>query len=232
MSRKRGAVLFDLDDTLYPWRRFALSGFAAVALEVEQATGADRREVFAALRRAWRNGDRGAELQACAGRFNLPVATIPELIELIRNHEPRLRLPRSARGALVALRAEWSLGIVTNGPPPGQRRKIAALGLPQLVDAVVYACEHGSGAGKPEPEPFETALERLGAAPRQTVFVGNDEHCDIRGAAALGMRTILVDTYTVFSSGEASEADAVVSSLADVPATVESLVGRRRADVA
>jgi putative hydrolase of the HAD superfamily len=233
VSRSRGAVLFDLDDTLYPWRRFALSGFAAVAREVEARAGIARREVFAALRAAWRTDNRGAELQACAARFDLPVSTVDDLIELIRNHEPRLRLPRSARHALTALRPDWHLGIVTNGPPPGQRRKVAALGLETLVDTVVYACEHGSGAGKPEPDGFEQALRTLGVAAEQSVFVGNDENCDIGGAARLGMKTILVDTYVVFAATcHDIRADAVVSSLAEVPAAVASLLAPRSSHVA
>src|SRR5918993_3920821 len=70
MSRSPGAVLFDLDDTLYPQRRFVFSGFAAVARHLEHATGEDRKRVFLVLRDAWRER-RGRELQACVERFAL-----------------------------------------------------------------------------------------------------------------------------------------------------------------
>lgn len=39
-----GAVLFDLDDTLYRERRFMLSGFAAVAEAVAERTEMSARE--------------------------------------------------------------------------------------------------------------------------------------------------------------------------------------------
>ena len=43
---------------------------------------------------------------------------------------------------------------------------------------------------KPRPEPFERALEQLGIAARDAVFVGDDLEADMRGAKALGMTTV------------------------------------------
>ncbi len=92
-----------------------------------------------------------------------------------------------------------------------------ALGLTALVDTVVYAAEHGSGRGKPDPEPFQTALARLGVAPGRAVFVGDDERCDVAGAAGAGMRTLRV-YRTRAGLMPVSAADAVIRSLVDVPA--------------
>ncbi len=48
----RRAVVFDLDDTLYPYRRFVLSGFAAVAGYLARTHRFDRRRVLRLLARA------------------------------------------------------------------------------------------------------------------------------------------------------------------------------------
>ncbi len=104
MSRNAGAVLFDLDDTLYPYRRFVLSGFAAVA----RAPGSARPVSIAAARSAcfaWRGEThRGRELQACVEHFALPATIVPALIDVMRAHQPSMRLPRSSTRTLRALR--------------------------------------------------------------------------------------------------------------------------------
>ena len=43
---------------------------------------------------------------------------------------------------------------------------------------------------KPRPEPFERALEALGLAAADALFVGDDLEADIKGAKALGMTTV------------------------------------------
>jgi len=232
MRPDRRAVIFDLDDTLYPLRRFVLSGFAAAARHLERARGLDGRAVFAELSRAMRT-HRGHELQVLAHRRRLPPSIVPDLVTVIRGHQPRLRLPRQTAYALGALRRGWQLGIVTNGFPDIQARKVRALGLDLAVDTVVYASEHGSGAGKPDREPFLEALARLGVAPDRAVFVGDDERCDLFGAGRIGM-------FTVYLGGwrrrpvlpRACCADAMVASLADVPDVAKQLVDERWKHVA
>jgi putative hydrolase of the HAD superfamily len=225
VSRSPGAVLFDLDDTLYPQRRFVFSGFAAVARHVEHATGEDRKRVFLVLRDAWRER-RGRELQACVERFALPPALVPALLGVMRGHRPAIRLPRRSALALMALRTHWRTGIVTNGDPAIQRRKVDALGLGALVDSVVFAGEHGTGAGKPEAAPFAAALDRLDAVAGRAVFVGNDEVCDIAGAAAVGMKTVLLVPSPPRATATGTRADIVVHTIADVPQAVASLMRR------
>jgi FMN phosphatase YigB (HAD superfamily) len=115
---------------------------------------------------------------------------------------------------------------VTNGDPAIQRRKVDALGLGALVDSVVFAGEHGTGAGKPEAAPFAAALDRLDAVAGRAVFVGNDEVCDIAGAAAVGMKTVLLVPSPPRATATATRADVVVHTIADVPQAVASLMRR------
>lgn len=215
------AVLFDLDDTLYPLDRFVLSGFAAVAAHLRREYRVGRRRALASLVRAFA-GARGQELQCTLAEFGLPATMVPVLVGVIRAHRPRLRLPRPSARVLAALRPRWRLGIVTNGLPDIQARKVAALGLDRLVDTVVYAHDGGRPAAKPDPAPFLEAADRLRVPAVRAVFVGDDPACDVFGAAGVGMRTIHLGGGRARAS--AAQADAIVGSLTEVPHVAEWLV--------
>lgn len=63
-------------------------------------------------------------------------------------------------------------------------------GLGALVDELVLSCE--VGAVKPSPAIFEVALDRLGVAADEAVFVDDQQaFCD--AAAALGIRSVRID---------------------------------------
>lgn len=222
--RDRRAVIFDLDDTLYPLQRFVLSGFRAVARHLEATAGLPAAGVFDLLADAF-GRVRGRELQVLVDRFRLGADAIPELVAVIRRHTPDVQLPELSTAVLRVLRPGWRLGIVTNGHPDIQARKVRALGLERLVDAVVYAADHGSGAGKPEAAAFHAACQALGVAPSAAAFVGDDPVCDMAGARGAGLRTIWLPSRVVGASPRGVDAaDVMVASLADVPAAAARLV--------
>jgi putative hydrolase of the HAD superfamily len=220
------AILFDLDETLYPERRFLLSGYAAVAAEVERSTAVPASAVFTHLTRAIRAGRRGEAFQEVCARFAVDHALVPRLLSVYRQHQPRLRLPRAARETLQRMRGSWRIAVVTNGLPDVQQRKVAALGLEGLVDAVILAHACGSGEGKPAPDAFVEALHRLDVCPWQAVMVGDDPVCDIDGARALGIRTIRLrqGVHRRAGAGCRWDADAVVDSLGAVPTLAARLL--------
>lgn len=218
----RGAVLFDLDDTLYPLDQFVTSGFRAVAALVENEWGLPRAVAFEILAGAVTTTP-GRELQALAARLGDGRAIVPQLLDALRNHTPDLRLPEQSRAVLAAVRRRCRVGIVTNGRPDIQARKVQALGLTSLVDTVVFA--HDFGAGKPEAAPFLEACRRLAVLPAEAVFVGDDPICDIAGAQRVGMQTIwLPRRVALLLTEAAAPADVIVAALADVPAVAARLL--------
>jgi putative hydrolase of the HAD superfamily len=223
MLPDRRAVVFDLDDTLYPYRHFVLSGFAAVAAHLARTSRLDRRRVLRLLARTSRGPDRGRELQACIETFGIPAGLLPTLIGIVRDHQPCFRLPLASVRTLAALRAQgWRLGVLTNGSRAVQARKVAALGVARYVDTVVYAAQYGSGAGKPDPEPFGEVLRRLGVPARHTIFVGDDEAADVAGAAGAGLVPVHCRVWT--SSDAPTRASAAIDRLSSVPALARTLV--------
>ena len=227
-------LIFDLDDTLYPERQFIRSGFAAVAADVERRFGVPRRAALATLIGALRRKERGQALQAMCRAHQLSADLVPGLVDIIRGHAPRLRLPDANARVLHDARARgFRLGVLTNGMPAVQARKAAALGIAALVDEVVFAEDWGSGRGKPEPESFEVLLARLRVPACASVFVGDDPWCDIFGARRAGMRTILVcRDLPRAGRSRGCQADRVVGDLADVPDIATSLLCREAANAA
>src|SRR5690606_1114975 len=111
-------------------------------------------------------------LQVCLRELGLPDSWLPDVIETLHGHQPRLRLPSIVRHTLLDLRTDgWKLGVLTNGAPQAQARKVQALGIEAFVDAVVYASAHGSGLGKPEAAAFHAAARAVGTPPASIVFV-------------------------------------------------------------
>lgn len=221
MLREPRAVVFDLDDTLYPYRRFKTSGFLAVARHLERHHGLDVRLGLAALLRASRGIDQGQEIQACLRQHDLDPLLAPELGEVLRHHQPRLRLPSASRRVLAALRHDgWRLGVLTNGQPSIQQRKISALGLEAHVDAVVYAASHGPG-GKPDGEPFAVVARALGVSASRVVFVGDDERCDVTGAVRAGMLAV---RCAVWRPAGPTAAALTITHLSRVPVSARILL--------
>ena len=224
MSEPR-AIVFDLDDTLYPLRSFVSSGFAAAADALAPELGVSPEDVLAVLREA-REFTPGLEAQCLADRYGLESeAFVDRFVGIVRGHWPDIRLPFESHRALLELRPDWRIGILTNGLPEVQRRKVAALGLRDLVDAVVFAAECGDGTGKPEREPFFAVLDELRVSASRTVFVGDDLGLDIFGAARVGMRTIhLTHGLPPVTGHVPTQPDARVPRIGSVPRVAERLI--------
>jgi len=217
------AVVFDLDDTLYPHVRYVHSGFAAVAHHVAGRFDLSPRDAYSVLRVARETAYRGTEFQRLCQVYGLDESMTPDLVRVYRTHQPQLWLSHGAVTVLESLRgAGCRLALLTNGPPSVQASKVRALGLEALVDHVVYANDHAEN-GKPAPEPFVETLSRLAVDAHDAVMVGDDPVNDVAGARAVGLRTILLAR----TGREPSHvADVAVHVLADVPRAVAGLVGR------
>jgi len=223
MRRDARAVVFDLDDTLYPYRRFKVSGFFAVARYVSDRAGLDPAPVFRALVRASRTQPGPTELQACLAKFELPEVWLSELIDVIRYHQPRLRLPGTSRRVLQQLRSDgWRVGVLTNGPHAIQLAKVEALGLAPCVDVIGYASTIGNGQGKPDPDTFAWMARTLAVPAARTVFLGDNEQCDIEGARAAGMLPVRCAVWVPAPATTA--APTVLHRLSHLPAIASLLI--------
>lgn len=188
------AVIFDLDDTLYEERQFSRSGFAVVAEHLEQR-GIGPRERTAELLDHFHHAEgRQQVFQKLATRLGFPEGWVPEIVKLFRSHRPVIEMAADAHELLTRLRATYRLrlGCVTDGWLAVQQRKIEALGVEPLLDALVIADEWGRDFWKPHPKPFHTCCARLGVEPSEALFVGDNPERDMVGAHRAGLTSIRI----------------------------------------
>lgn len=106
---------------------------------------------------------------AIAGRTNLFANVRPVLDELARRRVP--------------------MAVVSNLPAP--------YGPPvrRCLEGYMtgFAFSYEQGALKPERPLFDAGLAMVGARAERTLMIGDSRHADIDGAAAIGMKTLLVD---------------------------------------
>jgi putative hydrolase of the HAD superfamily len=189
------AVVFDLDDTLYPEESFVLSGFRAVA-----AWGAEHLDVpatqgYIELERLFREGVRGRTFDAWLSGHGLSSdGVVGELVRIYRGHAPAIGPFPEAPALLGRLGQDHALGLLSDGQVEVQNRKLDALGLRERFDAVVITDELGREAWKPSPRGFEVLIERLGGrvAPERVVYVSDNPAKDFLGARRAGLRSIRV----------------------------------------
>jgi putative hydrolase of the HAD superfamily len=95
------------------------------------------------------------------------------------------------RPALERLQAAGlTLGVVSNFEE-WLERLLESLGLTGFFEVRVISGVEG--VEKPNPRIFRLALERAGAEPEQSVYVGDHPTVDVEGAEAIGMLGILLD---------------------------------------
>ncbi|HEY3517090.1 MAG TPA: HAD family hydrolase [Gammaproteobacteria bacterium] len=187
------AALFDLDGTLYD--RDALANiffeqqYRAFASELRGIT----RERF--LRDVYEmdehgHGEKASGYARLVRAWQLDDALAPRLVEHFFTTYAGLCVPSEANAeTLRELRQRGlKLGVITNGPGPLQRRKLAALALDRSFDAILVSGEEG--VRKPDAEIFRRALARLGVEAHEAMFVGDHPVADVEGAHRAGLLAV------------------------------------------
>jgi putative hydrolase of the HAD superfamily len=181
------AILFDLDDTLYPESEFALSGYRAVARAVAANGECDYKTAFDCMQAAFLAAGRKAVFPCLLERFPGLSMTIDNMVRVYREHVPEIRLFPGYRDILEELGKNYRLGMITDGLPAVQRGKVRALGIEGLFEKIVYSWDYGEQRQKPHLYPFALMLETLRIEPQSALFVGDNAEKDGRGARGAGM---------------------------------------------
>lgn len=125
-------------------------------------------------------------------------ASDPQFIELrdefLSRYEGRMtqetRVFDAVRVVLDSLqRARLPWGIVTNKAERFTLPLVKALGMDQIAAAVVSG--DTTPHAKPHPQPLLEAARRMGVAPTECIYVGDDLR-DVQAGRAAGMRTVAV----------------------------------------
>ena len=189
------AVLFDLDDTLYPELEFVESGFKAVSNYLGSRFSLDEKALLMRIKEIFHRDGRGKIFDTLLRDFGMDrEEEIRLLVYIYRSHKPTLHAFPDSLPLIHRLKENGNrLGIITDGMASVQRRKISALGFAELFDAIVYTDELGKEYWKPSVVPYKVALNLLMIEPSEATYVGNDLSKDFQGANSLGMQTIQLE---------------------------------------
>jgi putative hydrolase of the HAD superfamily len=185
-------IVFDLDDTLYPERAFVLSGFHAVSVWAQDALGIPAAICFKELQGLFDVGYKTTTFDHWLRLHHFEMTLLDHMITLYREHDPKIDPFLCVPGLLLRLRRCSRIGLVSDGRPDLQRRKLAALRLNAAFDAVVLTADLGPGHSKPSAHPFEVVLDRLEVTPSEAVYVADNAMKDFLGARRVGMYTVQI----------------------------------------
>ena len=122
------------------------------------------------------------------------------------------------RGLLNRLSSRFRLGIVSNFY--GNLERVCEdLGIRAFFEVLVDSTR--VGAMKPDPRIFQKALEKLGIAPEQGLFVGDNQLRDMAGARAIGMPHVLLVAPCADAPQPCCPNDWIISSLLELEALLQ-----------
>jgi len=227
------AIVFDLDDTLYPERAYVINGFRAVAALAERELGLAAEQCFEELQALFEAGARERTFDTWLRNHGIdPAVRVRAMVRWFRNHEPRISLFPGVLELLSDLRSRHALGLLTDGHSAVQRRKVAALEIARFFDAVVFTDDFGIDHWKPSTQPFALILERLGTAGAEAAYVADNPIKDFVGARAEGMFTIRVRSplglYSHLEPPSPTHApDAEIEDLSDLARLIHHMAPKR-----
>lgn len=187
------AVVFDLDDTLIPETDYVKSGFKAVAKAFDDSfLGVKLWNLFCEDKNNvyQRAGFSEKECQRC--------------IEIYREHFPDIVLDADIKRTLDSLKSKGiKLGIITDGRPQGQRNKIAALGLDEIMNCIIVTDELGGEEfRKPHPRSFELMRESLGVEFCEMMYVGDNPKKDFFIGSIYPIITVRLSSKGIYDREE------------------------------
>lgn len=197
------AVVFDLDYTLAVTSRgrqvlldeaTASAGTHAIDRDAYLATHdeTDATETRAPIFERLLADEAGADAESLATAYREAIADalepVPGVADMLRD-----------------LRADYRLGLLTDGPERAQWSKIEQLDWEGLFDAIVVT--GALPAGKPDPNTFRTVCADLEVDPEDAVYVGDRPETDVAGATAVGMAAVQV----LYPGGPDPHPDAVAT---------------------
>lgn len=179
-------VVLDLDDTLYNEFDFLKSAFHEISNYLSSIINIKEAFIFEAMLNYYNNNLNTFE--EVLKTYKIETVTINQLINIYRNHIPKIQLSKSTESALMFLKQmSYKVGIITDGRSIQQRNKISALGLVDYFDDIIISEEFGSE--KPNPNNFKFFMNKYGDE-YQYVYIGDNVNKDFIVPNSLGWTSI------------------------------------------
>ena len=223
-------VLFDTDNTLYPYETAHLAAIEAVAVKAKKTLSISAADFNAAYSEARNDIKKALGDTASSHSRLLYMQRALEFLGL--GSQPLIALDLEQTywsfflqnahlfdGVEDLLASVRSYGIkaaiVTDLTAQIQFRKVVYFGLDRYFDYIVTSEE--VGADKPSPLPFKLAIHKLGCDASKVWMIGDNPRNDIEGAKmALGATTIQKKHKGVVIGSGSQSPDAIIENFSDL----------------
>jgi HAD superfamily hydrolase (TIGR01549 family) len=197
------AIIFDTDNTLYPYEPAHLAATKAVRSKATSLLGISSQEFDAAFTKARQEVKKRLKSTASSHSRLLYFQGALEILGMRTQILLTLDLEQTYWSTFLAnaqlfqgvkefigqLKSDGIIiAIITDLTSQIQFRKVVYFGLDEYFDYVVTSEE--AGRDKPDSAPFEIALSKIGFEPSEIWMIGDNPISDIEGAALAGMTPI------------------------------------------
>ena len=231
------AIVFDFGQTLVD----SSEGFRAAEKEAQEkafaALGLADREEFLSVYRAIRTAfharshfSRKAileELFRHYGRDPDPLLLEQWETDYWQRIEAMTRVfPEAGEVLRRLLERAYRLALITNTQGQREEGKHRLGNYPELehLFEVIVVAGEGGIPPKPDPAPFRLCLDKMGLAPKEAAYVGDDWRIDVRGAEAVGMHPVWLKHRLVRRNWPTVETVAPVIDSLDALLDIEKLL--------
>lgn len=201
MNKIKG-VIFDLDDTLYDYKRanqyaenclaeYASARFGISVVEFDKAFQQGKEYTKKLLKEGAAQHSRLLYIQHALEALKInPVGVAVELETVF--WENFMKAMELCKGSLVLLQKLRTLGIkigiCTDFTAEVQHTKLVRLGIADYVDALVTSEE--TGCEKPNALMFQLILKKLCLQNNEVLVIGDNWNKDIQGAVSIGIKSV------------------------------------------
>jgi putative hydrolase of the HAD superfamily len=210
MARIR-AVFFDLDDTLFDYTKSRHFAFLALKERFSDISSASIEDLDNLWTRYWYQllpaeviRDHAVIMHIRKERLRMIFShygrelSENEIEDVMRtyseSYDSSISQVPGAGDILRKIRERGiSVGVITNNPPGGQRKKLKQCRIEDYIDLLVSSGE--IGYSKPDPRIFRFSMEKLSATPEESVMIGDSWEYDIVGAINTGIKPVWFNRF-------------------------------------
>ena len=215
--KQPSVIVFDLDDTLYLERDFAVSGFRAAAVWVQKEMGIEGLEEICLER--FRSGQRTRIFDDAVKQLGVTAGRdiVERLVDVYRNHSPDISLTGDSARYFGSAPKSRCHALITDGQGATQMAKVRSLGLDRILDCILCTGDWGLEYWKPHPRSFETIERQFGSRGHALVYIADNPVKDFVTPKARGWWTIQVvrpeRVHVLSAPNEEHRAHAAIESL-------------------
>jgi putative hydrolase of the HAD superfamily len=170
-------LALDLDDTLYSEINYVHSGFAAVAIWLENKFGWPSAESVSFMKNTLENEGRGLIFNKLLREKNCYTQKLADqCIKTYRHHSPNISLDDSAFSILE--NCNFPLYLITDGHKVAQSRKVDSLNIKKYFKKIYITHRYGIAHSKPSLHCFQLIKKRENTSWSNIVYVGDNPEKD------------------------------------------------------